>query len=678
MFKIIAVFSKRLGLFLFSFFLSLQLYSQVAFTVMRDSMAGLELAKEMAPGVNLWNTLDAHGNWMSGLETETMWGHPYTTQEITDFIAERGFKTLRVPVTWYNHMGPAPDYKIDDEWMDRVEEVVMFSLNSNLYTILNIHHDDLKENEKGSWLIPTYEKEDQNKDQLTKVWTQIATRFKDYSDYLLFETMNEPREVGHANEWSGGNEEHREVINAYNKAAVDAIRATGGNNSNRFIMIPQVGANVASALGNMVIPNNDEKIIISVHRYHPYNFCLNDDGTDKWGTAAEYTDLESSIKELNEKFVSKGQAVILGEWGAKSKDNYAERINYYKAYTDICKKWDVTNLCWMYSLDRHKLTWTEPLIEEAILQAYNANMVHVKDITIEKPQDTIYAGETLQLSATILPDSATYQEVIWTSYNKNIASVNENGLVTAQARGVAIMSAATIGYQKSFKVIVVDTSMHTNFVVEAETFEKQNGIQAEACSDEGGGENIGYIENNDWSSYSISIDTTGVYNLTFRAATDTDGGRIEVKVDNKSVGSVNIEGSKSTGWQDYYTTEPIEIELEEGVHDIKLIYTGNGYLFNLNWFAFDFLGEKDDTSFDQLNSNFDFQLYPNPAADQLTIDCELANYSISILSIHGKQHFSAENICGPYTIDISNINKGIKFIVLKHKNGTEVKRVVIL
>ena len=664
---------------IFSFFIiaTNNAFSQTSHTGINDTITALELSREMSPGVNLWNTLDAHGSWVSGLATETMWGHPYTTQAITDFIAERGFKTLRVPTTWYNHMGPAPDYKIDDEWMDRVETVINFSLNSGMYTILNIHHDDYKKDKAGSWLIPTYEKKDQNTDQLVKVWTQIAERFKDYGDSLLFETMNEPRVVGHSQEWTGGTTEHREVINAYNLAAVNAIRQTGGNNSKRFIMIPQVGANPASAIENMVIPNNDDKIIISVHRYHPYNFCQNDNGTDQWGTTAEKADLESGIKALNQKFVSKGQAVILGEWGAKDKGNYAERVNYYKAYSDICKKWDVGNICWMYTLDRKSLKWQQPLIEEAILQAYNPSKINVANISIEMPKDTINAGETLQLSATVLPDTATYKSVIWTSYNKNIASVDENGLVTAHAEGYAIMSATTIGAQKRFKVIVTNTSTHTSFKIEAETFEKQTGLQQGACSDEGGGQNIGYIENNDWSSYRIRIDTAGVYNLTFRAATETDGGIIEVSIDNKNVTSVSIDGDKSNGWQDWYTTGPIELELTEGEHEIKLTFKGGGgYLFNINWFKLDYIGAKVNTGDFRPNSN-QFHLYPNPAKEILYVFLPGNPSKIELYTLDGTLVYSAVENSNEKQINVSKIKKGTYVFRVTSGNRSYVKKILI-
>ncbi|MEQ8555226.1 MAG: cellulase family glycosylhydrolase [Cyclobacteriaceae bacterium] len=350
------------------------LSAQTAHTGMRD-ITGLEIAAEMAPGVNLYNTLDAVCWWCdqhNGLESETVWGQPYTTPQMIEAIADRGFRSLRLPVTWFNHMGPAPDYIIDKEWMDRVEEVANYAFDNDLYVILNIHHDDLQADQQGSWLITTYEKQEEVSDQMAKVWTQIANRFIDYGDYLLFETMNEPREVGSPSEWNGGTQEHRDVVNALNLAAVNAIRATGGNNASRFIMTPQATASPQAAMSDLIIPNDDPNVIVSVHYYSPYRFCLEEPGTDTWGTENEKNTVRNDIKAISDHFVKKGRAVVLGEWGAIDKENLAARREYYKVLATACKAEGITPLAWFYSFDRNNLTWKYPELEDEILDAFNA------------------------------------------------------------------------------------------------------------------------------------------------------------------------------------------------------------------------------------------------------------------------------------------------------------------
>lgn len=341
-------------------------------TTQSHNPTGLEIVADMAPGLNLWNTLDAHGDWVTGLATETAWGQPVTNREMVAAMRARGFRTLRVPVTWYQHLGAAPDYTIDPAWMDRVEEVLGYALDSGMYAIVNIHHDDYDATKPGSWLSPTYGRQDAVADQLAKVWTQIATRLKDYDEHLLFETMNEPREVGSSQEWTGGSAENRAVVNALNLAAVNAIRATGGNNATRFIMTPPVGAHTA-ALADLVIPNDDENVIVAVHNYDPYFFTIapaDGGGVTTWGTDAEVANLQATIKRYHDQFVVGGRAVVIGEWGAADKDNLDARLKYYEVYAKACADNQITPIAWIYDFDRTTLEWKNPSLEDQILSVF--------------------------------------------------------------------------------------------------------------------------------------------------------------------------------------------------------------------------------------------------------------------------------------------------------------------
>lgn len=663
-------------------------YAQTAYTGMRG-LSSLEIAAEMAPGVNLWNTLDAVCWWCegcsNGLDSETVWGRPRTTPEMIQAIADRGFKSLRIPVTWFNHMGEYPDYTIDLEWLDRVEEVANYAFDANLYVIINMHHEDYSSSHEGSWLCPTYEKQDTVTDQLVKVWTQIATRFRDYGDYLIFETMNEPREVGGEKEWQGGTEEHREVINAFNLAALNAIRATGGNNETRFIMLPQVGANVVSAVEDMIIPNGDINTIVSVHAYYPYWFCIGDDVTTEWGTPEEVASLENSFRPLSEKFVENGIGVVMGEWGAKDKGNYDQRINYYETYTNICKENGITPIPWIYDFNRRTLSWEFPLVVDAIFQAFDTTYVHAKDLILNITSDTIYANETLQLTATILPDTASSQEVAWVSKNTITATVSSEGLVTGKARGSVEIVAATIGQYSVCNLVVLDTTLHLDFHYEAEDYENQSGVQAEACSDAGGGQNLGYINNGDWSSYFVIVDSTAIYNFSARVATATAGGTIEIRADNKIVGQVAVDGDLSNGWQDWYTTDPVEIELTEGNYELKLTYRGSGNnLFNINWFDIDYV--RPLAVQDRIQEADKIKVYPNPFSDILYINYQLDSKSdvdMKIITSTGKVIQNIESCTGKlpgnYTIsmDRNNLPDGMYFVVLRMDKKSIAKKIFV-
>jgi endoglucanase len=452
---------KFSAVLLLSWVLVVSVFAQATSKKMRG-LTSLEMAAEMAPGVNLWNTLDAVCWWCegckNGLESERAWGNPYTTPQMIQAMADRGFKSIRIPVTWFNHMGTAPDYKIDKIWMDRVEAVVNYALDANLYVTINIHHDDYHIDHKGSWLIPTYEKQEEVTDQLIKVWTQIAERFKDYGDHLLFETMNEPRVTGGPDEWNGGTQEHREVINAFNVAIVNTIRATGGNNKERFILVPQVGANMDATLENMVVPD-DSNIIVTVHAYHPFNFTISDpkdeQSTDRWGTPLEVAEIENMHNKLNQKFISKGIGVVLGEWGVDNRDNYDQRVNYYETLTNICKKNGVTPVPWVYDFNRETLTWENPLLADAIIQAYDSKFVKAEKLTLDTVSVKLKVGEKLQLSASIFPENTTTKDVAWGSDNKKVAIVTAKGMVKALAKGKAKITAITIGKSTVCEIIVV-------------------------------------------------------------------------------------------------------------------------------------------------------------------------------------------------------------------------------
>ncbi|MBT9188307.1 glycoside hydrolase family 5 protein [Zobellia russellii] len=322
-----------------------------------------EFVTDMGAGWNLGNAMDTEN------EDETAWGNPITTKAMIDEIAKKGFKTLRLPVTWRFHMGPAPDYIIEEEWMDKVEEIANYALDNGMYVILNIHHDE-------AWIIPTYEKVPAVKDQLTKVWTQIANRFMAYGDYVIFETLNEPRLEESPEEWNGGTAEGRDAVNQYHQVSVDAIRATGGNNATRKIMVSTYAASTTpNALSDYKVPNEDENVIVSVHSYFPYLFCL--DGTDPtWGTETDKNELTQELNTVQDTFGKKGRAVVMGEWGSTFSNNPQDRLAHAEFYAKACIErgicpvwWDNGNLDEFAIFNRNTLEWTYPEIADAIVKA---------------------------------------------------------------------------------------------------------------------------------------------------------------------------------------------------------------------------------------------------------------------------------------------------------------------
>src|SRR5699024_1327302 len=235
------------------------------------------------------------------------WGNPVTTPEMIEKVKEGGFNIIRIPVTWNEHIGDAPHYHINEDWLNRVQGVVDYAYDLDLYVILNLHHEE--------WHFPSNDHLDQAKIILVKVWEQIAERFKDYNERLIFEAMNEPRMKGTDVEWTGGTAEAREIINQLNEVFLETIRNSGGNNSLRHVMLPTYAASADdNVLNDFTIPD-DEKVIISVHSYTPYHFALNYDGTDEWNedNNADTRDIDNLFASLNRRFISNDIAVIIGE-----------------------------------------------------------------------------------------------------------------------------------------------------------------------------------------------------------------------------------------------------------------------------------------------------------------------------------------------------------------------------
>ncbi|MCG8579771.1 MAG: glycoside hydrolase family 5 protein [Bacteroidales bacterium] len=326
----------------------------------------MELVADMGVGWNLGNTLDAKG------KDETVWGNPKANKSLIDAVKAKGFKTLRVPVTWQYHMGPEPNYTIEAKWLNRVEEVVNYGLDNDMYVIVNIHHDE-------EWLIPTYTEVERVKIQLAKVWAQIAHHFKDYNEKLIFETLNETRLKGSPEEWSGGTAEGRDCINQFHKAAVEAIRSAGGNNSERHIMVSSYAASSSLvAINDLVLPNSDN-LIVSVHNYFPYRFALAEtDYVTSWGSATEKKEMDAELDRLVNRFISKGIPVVMGEWGSLNHNNSIDRVKHAEYFVKGCLQrgicpiwWDNGNFNEFGIINRTSNQWIHSDIANAIVNAQN-------------------------------------------------------------------------------------------------------------------------------------------------------------------------------------------------------------------------------------------------------------------------------------------------------------------
>ena len=334
--------------------------------VMREGLTSLEATRLMGNGINLGNTLEACDNNV-GIKTnaplsyETYWGQPKTTQAMIDGMKAAGFDTIRIPVAWMTnatHLYEG-DYTIDADYMDRVEEVVRYARKEGMYVIVNDHWD-------GGWYgmfgSESAETRALAMEAYKGMWQQIAERFRDYSDYLIFESANE--ELGGRFDENSPlycsdsvvtyltDDERYALTNEINQTFVDVVRATGGNNATRLLLIAGYSTNIDQTCDDrfqMPKDTADSKLMVSVHYYDPWSYCGASSAASatKWGTVSDYEYMDQQLAKMT-KFTEAGYGVVIGEYGALPcsdglKDN---TLAYHTAFLDACTKYNLTNCLW--------------------------------------------------------------------------------------------------------------------------------------------------------------------------------------------------------------------------------------------------------------------------------------------------------------------------------------------
>ncbi len=383
-----------------------------------DKMTGFQIVEEMKIGWNLGNTLDCYNVENPPADFETAWGNPKTTQAMIDAVKEAGFNAVRIPITWAEHMD---GNTIDEAWLKRVKEVVDYVMNTGMYAIINVHHDDY------TWLCTSYEKETAVTERYVALWTQVADYFIDYDYHLLFEALNEPRVVGEENEWSIGTEESRDVCNNLIAAFVETVRKSGGNNADRFLVVTTHAASSEDdAINDFKLPDS-HNLIVSVHYYFPYDFALNTEGTDKWGTDEDKAELDKGFDRVKKRFYDKGIPVIYGEFGVLYKNNDTQRAAYYNYFIKSAKQRGFTCFMWDNGLDN----------EFALLDRATCKFIHKNVLKAAISASTVEnISLTYKGTARIKPETDDGDTVTYEIINPNIVSIDENtGKITAVGKG---------------------------------------------------------------------------------------------------------------------------------------------------------------------------------------------------------------------------------------------------
>ena len=323
-----------------------------------DSLSSLKMAEIMGNGINLGNTMEAYGRGSVGVNSdpylyETFWGQPETTQEMISGMKAAGFDTLRIPVAWTNAMNfESGDYTIGEAYLNRVEEIINYALNEDMYVIVNDHWDG------GWWGMFGSASEETRKAAMelyTSMWTQIAAKYEKYDEHLIFESGNE--ELGFrlndkdvaSDSGTLSDAECYEVTNQINQAFVDTIRATGGNNADRFLLIAGFGTDITNTCNDaykMPTDTADDKLMLSVHYYDPSGYCIWN-SIANWGSKQDYTDMNDMLAKLT-KFTDQGYGIVIGEWGVLEQQGSLreDTEEYYENFLDNCDYYGFCPVLW--------------------------------------------------------------------------------------------------------------------------------------------------------------------------------------------------------------------------------------------------------------------------------------------------------------------------------------------
>ncbi len=342
-------------------------------------MTTMEIVQDMGLGINLGNTFESQGNGNTVTSYETAWGSPVVTKEMIQGYADCGFGALRVPVAWSNMM--TGNYDISKEYLDRVTEVIDWALESGMYVIVNIHWD-------GGWFerFAVDEDKDECMYKYTRIWEQLTKHFKNYSDKLIFESLNEEgcwEDIWNRYSNEGDKEKAFGILNEINQTFVDLVRSSGGNNAKRHLLIAGYATDVALTCDEAFkIPSDPEnRCAVSVHYYTPSTFAILERDASwgkartEWGSDADIAELNMYMDMLKTTFVDKGIPVIVGEYGTSTKNKTDEMVRTY--LTSVCDAiysrgmcpvlWDITDVFY----NRRSYDFNDPELLQGLMNVKN-------------------------------------------------------------------------------------------------------------------------------------------------------------------------------------------------------------------------------------------------------------------------------------------------------------------
>lgn len=467
-----------------------------------EVLTGEELTEEMGAGWNLGNTMDGHTGLTPG---ETIWQKVTTTKKLIKSMHDMGFNTVRIPVTWGTMIDDENDYKIDEAWISRVQDIVDYCISQDMYAIVNIHHDGA---EQTGWLRIATEDQEGLEKKFAGVWKNIASEFKEYDEHLIFESMNEVK----------GNKmtvvEENRVIMKLNQIFVDTVRGTGSNNEQRWLMVPgkyNYIDSVCNTANEFSLPSDtvENRLIVSVHIYTPYEFCLQE--KNKTEKQMEYTTQQlerndKEVKPLYDTYTSKGIPVVVGEYGCVNKDNPVERAFYLEGMNRIFKKYQCVGVYWdngffdrsrqpdygFAIVNRETGESIDKEVTDGIIRGKfgldggtdcstlekSPAIVPVTSMTPSVEEVSIKVHEKAEISVTFAPEHSN-DVILWKTADESVATVSR-GKIRGKRTGNTVVTAYTQNGNVSVDIPVTVAAEKvekpcTDITVEKESYRMAEG-----------------------------------------------------------------------------------------------------------------------------------------------------------------------------------------------------------
>jgi len=622
-----------------------------------------EAVTAMDRGINMGNTLEP--------ELEGGWNNGPAQEYYFDMYKDAGFKCVRVPVRWDKHSGNDFPYAINDVWLSRVEEIIDWALERDLFVIINMHHEEPLKDDYVNQHI-RYE----------TIWSQIATRFKDKSEKLLFEIVNEPRGLSQAQ------------IDEFNATILGIIRE---NNPTRIVIYSGKEWAGSSDLLTAAIPDtNDVYLMAYYHSYDPWDFA--GEGNGIWGSDLQVQVMIDRMAGVQAWAEENNMAVIIGEFGAQRNCDYNSRMFYYATYVEQAlahgmafAEWDDggnfetmlrEDSTWndikdilIYTCDSSATSMSIEMLGDSLVQLSWQSRSDFKQKTIiekrslsgdfEAIAEIENSSPSVFLDSNIVIGEYAFYRVVEVFNDLNLPSypVSIYQVTTGSTPylGYPTIIPGTLEAENYDIGGEMNTYHDTDPINQGEAYRLEEGVDIEERSD---GFQVGYVEPTEWMDYTIDVEKAGKYTMKIYLASLDGGGRLQMDFGYVKSSVINVP---STG--DWTTLQVVmdDVELEEGEQKMRIDIISKP-AFNIDKIEFveyNSILELEDAS---------ISIYPNPAFDYIEIDLVGEEMqTISMYNDSGQMIFTNEVYDKKTSINIEHLSAGVYFLVVKTKRG-EIKR----